>query len=491
MIAPLPFDNSYARLPAGFYAPVSPTPVAAPALVKVNGPLAELLGLDPQALASPEGAEIFAGVRLPGGAEPIAMAYAGHQFGQFVPQLGDGRAILLGEVVGRDGIRRDIQLKGSGPTPFSRRGDGRAALGPVLREYIVSEAMAALGIPTTRALAAVTTGERVLRDRALPGAVLARVAASHIRIGTFQFFAARNDFEAVRLLADYTIARHYPDLAAAPRPYLALLEAVIGRQAALVARWLQVGFIHGVMNTDNMSVSGETIDYGPCAFMDAYDPGAVFSSIDATGRYAFARQPRMAHWNLARLAECLVSLLDDDRDAAVEAANAALNAFPERFEAAYHAGLVAKIGLVGRAPEDVALATDLLAVMAAGKADFTLTFRRLGTAAEDPAALSAVRGLFLEPPAFAALAARWQGRLAAAGDSGRAVPPRMDGVNPAFVPRNHLVEAVIAAAVESGNFGPFETLNAILARPYADQPQYARYAELPPQMEGYQTFCGT
>ena len=308
MTVHFPFQNTYAALPANFFARVAPTPVASPRLIKLNRPLAIQLGLDPDLLDSPEGAEILAGKRLPDGAEPIAMAYAGHQFGHFVPQLGDGRAILLGEVIDRDGVRRDIQLKGSGPTPFSRRGDGRAALGPVLREYIVSEAMFALGIPTTRSLAAVITGESVMRETVLPGAVLTRVAASHIRVGTFQYFAARGDTEAVRRLADHVIARHYPHLAGAERPYHALLEAVIARQAELVARWLHIGFIHGVMNTDNTSISGETIDYGPCAFMDHYDPAQVFSSIDEMGRYAYANQPRIALWNLTRLAECLLPL---------------------------------------------------------------------------------------------------------------------------------------------------------------------------------------
>ena len=494
MPAPFPFDNSYARDLPGFYAPATPTPVTAPGLVKVNAPLAEELGLDPEALATPHAVEMFAGQHVPEGAEPIALAYAGHQFGQFTPQLGDGRAILLGEVVDRAGRRRDIQLKGSGPTPFSRRGDGRAALGPVLREYIVSEAMAALGIPTTRALAAVTTGEPVLRDRPLPGAVLARVAASHIRIGTFQFFAARKATDAVRQLADYTIARHYPELAGASEPYLALLNGVIGRQAALVARWLLVGFIHGVMNTDNMSVSGETIDYGPCAFMDAYDPETVFSSIDQMGRYAYGNQPDIAHWNLARLAECLIPLLGEDKEAAIAAANGALKDFPARFRAAYHSGLVAKIGLAApdgvASEEDTTLALELLSVMAASKADFTLTFRRLGALAEDAEAGGPVRDLFLDREAFDAWAERWRERLAATGRDGAATRAAMDRVNPLFIPRNHLVEQVIAAATE-GDFTPFETLNTVLAHPFEEQPAFAAYAGLPPSMEGYQTFCGT
>src|SRR5258707_221043 len=345
MTVHFPFQNTYAALPANFFARVAPTPVVSPRLIKLNRPLAIHLGLDPDLLSSPEGTEILAGKRVPDGADPIAMAYAGHQFGHFVPQLGDGRAILLGEVIDADGVRRDIQLKGSGPTPFSRRGDGRAALGPVLREYIVSEAMAALGIPTTRSLAAVITGENVIRETLLPGAVLTRVAASHIRVGTFQFFAARGDTDGVRQLADHAINRHYPDAAKAERPYHALLAGVMARQADLVARWLLVGFIHGVMNTDNSSISGETIDYGPCAFMDDYDPAQVFSSIDEQGRYAYANQPRIALWNLTRLAECLLPLFSDDTDKAIEQAQLTLGEFAEKFTAAYQAGLRAKLGL--------------------------------------------------------------------------------------------------------------------------------------------------
>src|SRR5690349_22037586 len=333
------FNNTYARLPNRFFARLRPTPVAAPHLVRLNKELAWHLGLDPGTLAAPQGVEILAGNRVPEGGEPLAMAYAGHQFGGFVPQLGDGRAILLGEVIDRDGVRRDIQLKGSGPTPFSRRGDGRAALGPVLREYIVSEAMFALGIPTTRSLAAVTSGERVQRETMLPGAVLTRVAASHIRVGTFQFFAARGDIHGVCQLADHVTARSYPDIGLAERPYHALLERVVARQADLVARWLLVGFIHGVMNTDNTSVSGETIDYGPCAFMDEYNPAQVFSSIDEMGRYAYANQPRIAQWNLARLAETLLPLLPEDQEQAVALAHEALSGFAPRLEAAHHAGL--------------------------------------------------------------------------------------------------------------------------------------------------------
>src|SRR5947199_1924823 len=370
MTVHFPFDNSYAALPDGFFARVAPTPVMSPKLVKLNRPLAKHLGLDPDWLAGPEGVEILAGKRVPDGADPIAMAYAGHRFGHFVPQLGDGRAILLGEVIDADGVRRDIQLKGSGPTPFSRRGDGRAALGPVLREYIVSEAMFALGIPTTRSLAAVITGERVQRETMLPGAILTRVAASHIRVGTFQFFAARGDTDGVRQLADHVIARHYPEVAKAERPYHALLEGVVARQADLVARWLLVGFIHGVMNTDNTSISGETIDYGPCAFMDHYNPAQVFSSIDEMGRYAYANAPRIALWNLTRLAECLLPLFSDEQDKAISEAQSALANFAEAFNTAYQAGLRRKLGLFTARDGDPALAQDLLDAMAKNQADF-------------------------------------------------------------------------------------------------------------------------
>jgi len=356
-------DNSYARLPATLYARLDPAPVTAPRLLKLNTALAESLGLDPEALASPEGVEVLAGNRVPEGATPVALAYAGHQFGQFVPLLGDGRAILLGEVVGPDGERHDIQLKGSGLTPFSRSGDGRAALGPVLREYIVSEAMAALGVPTTRALAVVTTGQPVLRETVLPGAVMTRVAASHIRVGTFQY-AAIQGAETVRLLADHVIARHYPEASAGEFPYRALLEAVVARQAELMARWLLVGFIHGVMNTDNTSVAGETIDYGPCAFMDAYDPAKVFSSIDYAGRYAYGNQPRIAQWNLARFAETLLPLLGEDEKQAVAVAQDALTAFVARFQASYRGGLQRKIGLTTEREGDAALAQGLLTCMA-------------------------------------------------------------------------------------------------------------------------------
>jgi serine/tyrosine/threonine adenylyltransferase len=492
MTVHFPFQNTYAALPANFFARVAPTPVASPRLIKLNRPLAMHLGLDPDWLDSPEGAEILAGKRIPDGADPIAMAYAGHQFGHFVPQLGDGRAILLGEVIDADGVRRDIQLKGSGPTPFSRRGDGRAALGPVLREYVVSEAMAALGIPTTRSLAAVMTGENVLRETPLPGAVLTRVASSHIRVGTFQYFAARGDTEGVRRLADHVIARHYPQAADADRPYHALLEGVVARQAELVARWLLVGFIHGVMNTDNTSISGETIDYGPCAFMDHYDPATVFSSIDELGRYAYANQPRIALWNLTRLAECLLPLFSDDQDKAISEAQSVLGDFVERFDTAYQAGLRRKLGLFTARDDDPALAQDLLDTMAKNRADFTLTFRRLSEAALDPSGDRGVRQLFAEPAAYDEWVARWWQRISDEPQDPAIRQTAMRAVNPAFIPRNHRVEAVIEAAVNGNDFAPFEELLAVLSKPYEDQPAYAHYAEAPePHQRVLQTFCGT
>ena len=492
MTVHFPFQNTYAALPANFFARVAPTPVASPRLVKLNRPLAFHLGLDPDRLASPEGIEILAGKRVPDGADPIAMAYAGHQFGHFVPQLGDGRAILLGEVIDADGVRRDIQLKGSGPTPFSRRGDGRAALGPVLREYIVSEAMAALGIPTTRSLAAIVTGERVMRETALPGAVLTRVASSHIRVGTFQYFAARGDTEGVRRLADHVIDRHYPEAANDDRPYHALLKGVVARQASLVARWLLVGFIHGVMNTDNTSISGETIDYGPCAFMDHYDPATVFSSIDEQGRYAYANQPRIALWNLTRLAECLLPLLSDVQDTAIAEAQAVLEGFAERFDGAYQGGLRSKLGLFTARDGDPALAQDLLDAMAKNQADFTLTFRRLSDAAQDPADDRDVRQLFADPAAYDDWAARWRQRISDEPQDAAARRTAMRGVNPAFIPRNHRIEAVIEAAVNRDDFAPFEELLAVLSEPYEDQPSLSAYAEPPePHQRVLKTFCGT
>ena len=497
------FDNTYARLPAHFYARVAPTRVAAPRLVKLNAELARHLRLDPEALASPEGVEILSGRRVAEGSEPLAIAYAGHQFGHFVPQLGDGRANLLGEVIAEDGGRYDIQLKGSGPTPFSRRGDGRAALGPVLREYLVSEAMAALGVPSTRALAAVTTGEQVIRETVQPGAVFTRVASSHLRVGTFQYFAAQGDTEATRQLADYAIARHYPELAHASRPYAALLVAVVGRQARLVAQWMLLGFIHGVMNTDNTSISGETIDYGPCAFMEAYDPGTVFSSIDQVGRYAYANQPFAAHWNLTRLAEALLPLMEAEAgsaEAGLAAAQDALARFEPEFAAARLAGMRRKLGLgpelgTGSGPgqqRDLALIEDLLNRMAANQVDFTLFFRRLCDAAASPASDSAVRTLFADPDAFDAWSSGWRERLAEEPMTPAARATGMRAVNPAFIPRNHNVHAALEAAVAHGDFRPFETLLEATSRPYEDRPEFIAFTvPARPEQSVTATFCGT
>jgi uncharacterized protein YdiU (UPF0061 family) len=489
------FDNTYARLPERFHARTNPTPVAAPALVKLNVKLARTLGLDVNELASEQGVAILAGSSVADGSEPIALAYAGHQFGHFVPQLGDGRANLLGEVVGHDGIRYDIQLKGAGRTPFSRGGDGRAALGPVLREYIVSEAMAALGVPTTRALAAVATGEHVFREAVLPGAVLTRVAASHLRVGTFQYFAARGDTEGVRILADYAIGRHYPEAAQAEQPYRALLEGVIARHARLVARWMLLGFVHGVMNTDNTSISGETLDYGPCAFMEAYDPETVFSSIDHQGRYAYGNQHHAAHWNLTRLAEALLPVLEQEegsKEAALDSAKEALAAFEPQFDSAYSAGLFRKIGIVGEYEGDAELAKDLLERMAANRADFTLTFRRLCDAAASPAGDESVRTLFADPAAYDGWAAQWHQRLAKDSVSAEARAAAMRRANPAFIPRNHLVEAVLTAAVEQQDFQPLERLLDVVSRPYDDRPELEQYTRpARPEEQVTQTFCGT
>ena len=481
------FDNTYARLPDRFFARQVATPVAAPRLLKLNRPLALQLGLDPDALAAPEGVEILAGNRVAEGSQPIAMAYAGHQFGGFSPQLGDGRALLLGEIVDTAGMRRDIQLKGSGPTPFSRRGDGRAAMGPVLREYIVSEAMAALGIPTTRSLAAVATGEPVFRETTLPGAVLTRVASSHIRVGTFQFFAARRDIEGLRLLADHVIDRHYPEARASEQPYLELFKQVMARQASLVARWQGVGFIHGVMNTDNVSIAGETIDFGPCAFMNDYHPGTAFSSIDHGKRYAYGNQPDIAGWNMARFGETLLPLLSDDDDRALALANEALQTFPPLFAKTLLEVFRRKLGLFTEDEGDGALVDGLLAAMGENQADFTQTFRWLST----PGAKT--RDLFLDATAFDAWADRWRQRLAGESQHDAARPAAMQAVNPAYIPRNHRVEAALAAAVEGDDLAPFETLIAVLSRPYEDQPDDAEYAQPPTgdQSRNYRTFCGT
>ncbi|HEY3707615.1 MAG TPA: YdiU family protein [Terracidiphilus sp.] len=487
------FENTYARLPERFFARVNPTRVAAPRLLKLNVELARQLGLDAEQLAGPEGVEILAGNRVAAGSEPLAEAYAGHQFGHFVPQLGDGRANLLGELVGRDGVRYDIQLKGSGPTPFSRRGDGRAAVGPVLREYLVSEAMAAMGIPTTRSLAAVATGEEIMREVPLPGAVLTRVAASHLRVGTFEYFAAQGDAHGVQTLADYAMARHYPEAAQAERKYRAFLDGVIARQARLMAQWMMVGFVHGVMNTDNTSISGETIDYGPCAFMEAYHPATVFSSIDRNGRYAYGNQPRIMLWNLTRLAEAMLPVMVEEwgsQEAALASATEALQGFAPQFEAAQLALLRRKLGLFTAGDGDLALAQNLLERMAANEADFTLTLRRLCDAAAGDDAR--VRALFAAPAAFDAWAVQWRARLdsehVAAGERAAA----MRAVNPVYIPRNHMVETALNAAVMREDLGPFEELLGAVSRPYEERAGLERFVvPARPEERVLATFCGT
>jgi uncharacterized protein YdiU (UPF0061 family) len=486
----LGFEHSYAALSPRFYERVLPMPVKNPQLIVFNRSLADELGLKPE--VEHEAASAFSGNKLPEDANPIAMAYAGHQFGGFVPQLGDGRAILLGEIRGRAGVLSDVQLKGAGLTRFSRAGDGRAALGPMLREYLISEAMHALGIPTTRSLAVVATGEQVFREGAVPGAVLTRVAASHVRVGTFQFFAARGDQDAVRELLDYVIARHYPEARDTAIPAIAVLKAAVQRQAALIADWLRIGFIHGVMNTDNMAISGETIDYGPCAFMDHYDPNTVFSSIDRVGRYSYANQPAIAQWNLARFAETLLPLIDADADKAVGLATEVLESFAAEFNAQYFERLYRKIGLVSGGEPDADLINRLFATMQEAGADFTLTFRRLALVAESPGNEGVLRELFGQASGIDAWLRDWRGRLAADPQSAAERGMSMRRVNPAFIPRNHRVEAALNAASEHGDFELFHRLLAILQRPYDDQPEVADYENPPqPSERVLQTFCGT
>ncbi len=476
-------EHTYTQLPRLFYSEARPTPVPEPRIVVFNQALAEMLGLDPGILKSPEGAGNFSGNALPEGARPIAQAYAGHQFGHFTA-LGDGRAILLGEQITPAGDRRDIQLKGPGPTQYSRRGDGRAALGPMLREYIVSEAMHALGIPTTRCLAVVTTGESVYRETVLEGAVLTRVAASHIRVGTMQWAAAHNDHEALRALADYTRARHYPELADAPEPHLALLDAIIERQARLIAGWQLAGFIHGVMNTDNMALSGETIDYGPCAFMNAYDPATVFSSIDHAGRYAYGNQPAIAHWNLTRLAEAMLPLFDADMDRAIERAMASLERFSDLFEHYWLHGMRAKLGLFTHESDDKALVDDLLAWMKRQSADFTNVFRTLSTRA---AAADATRADSEFSSWYRRLEARRSRQPQSTGDA----EDLMRRHNPAFIPRNHLVEEALRAATDERDFTVMEKLLEVLATPYDHESDLPTFNSPGKDDRSYRTFCGT
>ncbi|MEX0307845.1 MAG: YdiU family protein [Ruegeria sp.] len=468
----IPFDNSYARLPNTFFARQAPVPVRAPNLIAFNTDLARLLRISPGEVE--EMAQAFAGNTVPEGAQPLAQLYSGHQFGNYNPQLGDGRAVLLGETVGTDGIRRDIQLKGSGPTPFSRQGDGRAWLGPVLREYVVSEAMHALGIPTTRALAAVETGEIVLREGPMPGAVLTRVAKSHLRVGTFQVFAARGQLADLQRLTDYAIQRHYSETEGA----MGLLRAVRDAQARLIAQWMSVGFIHGVMNTDNCSIAGETIDYGPCAFMDSYHPNTVYSSIDRMGRYAYSKQPEIAVWNLAQLATALIQQFED-KDAAVEEATEIVHAMPELMQEHWLQRFRAKIGLVRAEDGDLEMISDLLTRMAQNQADFTNTFRALGG--------EHARDQFTDPTAYDEWAKGWQARLA------REESPEevLAATNPVFIPRNHRVEQMIQAAVQ-GDYAPFNRLNDVLSRPYKDQPESADLKRPPEENEiVHATFCGT
>lgn len=482
-------ENSYARLPDRFFVRVDPAPAPEPEFIAVNDGLAAMLGIDAGWLKSPAGLAVLAGQARMDGTEPLAMAYAGHQFGQFVPQLGDGRAILLGEVQSEGGPRFDVQLKGSGKTPFSRGGDGNAALGPVLREYIVSEAMSALGVPTTRALAALTTGADVFREERLPGGRVVRVAQSHVRVGTFQFFAARGDVEGLKALRDYVIARHYPDVAKAERPALALLEAVVTRQARLIAQWQALGFIHGVMNTDNMSIAGETIDYGPCAFMDGFDPAQVYSSIDHHGRYAYQNQPPVAQWNLAMLAQSLLPLIDEDEDEGIRLAQAAVDGFVPLFQAEYLARFRVKLGLAGVRDGDAELVTEFLGLMAAGGADFTLSFRYLSDQITE--LNQEFQALFDGVDGLESWLDKWRGRLKSEGRSAEQTVADMQRVNPLYIPRNHQVEAAIVAGYD-GDFGPFHVLNEVLSQPFVEQDGRDAYV-LPPEPDEivHQTFCGT
>lgn len=515
---PIAFDNSFARLPNDFFVRTAPSPVPAPRLLSLNEPLAESLGIDVGWLRSAEGVASLAGNHVPAGADPLAMAYAGHQFGNFVPQLGDGRALLMGEVIDDHGVRQDIQWKGAGRTPFSRGGDGRNWIGPVLREFVVSEAMAALGVPTTRALAAVATGEQILREEPRPGAVLVRVARSHVRVGTFQYFTARRDLASVATLARHVAERNYPETLSADLPTLALLDAVVTAQAALVAHWQSIGFIHGVMNTDNSSVTGDTIDYGPCAFMDEHVPDKVFSSIDHGGRYAFSNQPHLAQWNLANLAQCLLPLIeqemrggDDARDkadfasaaqatqaapdaatsdpsrqAAIDAAQGAVDAFTSRFEQAWLERFSRKLGIRSPREEDASLVTDLLDIMAADGADFTLTFRHLGAAPGE------THKAFDDPGRFDVWHDRWLTRVGDDGCSTAERQRRMKRVNPAVIPRNHQVEAMIRSAIDDDDVEPLRSMLAVLAAPFDEAAEGSTLARPPEVAERVtRTFCGT
>jgi uncharacterized protein YdiU (UPF0061 family) len=492
-MGPITFDNSYARLPEQFYTRQAPVPVAAPGPIRVNRQLAEALGINVNWLNSEAGTQVIAGNTVPSGSEPLASVYAGHQFGGYNPQLGDGRAILLGEVLSVEGRRFDLQLKGSGRTPYSRGGDGRSPIGPVLREYVVSEAMHRLGVPTTRALAAVTTGDKVQRDSLLPGAVLARVASSHIRIGSFQYFAARRDIDSLKLLSDHVIERHYPNATNSDNPILAMLEGIVSQQAQLIAHWQLLGFIHGVMNTDNILVCGETIDYGPCAFMDQFNPDQVFSSIDHAGRYAYRQQPAIAHWNLSVLAQALLPILDNEQERAVELAQTAINAFPDRFLQANTEGMSRKLGLQAISDQDAELVEDLWQLMAEYSLDFTLTFRRLADLADEGAeAEGSVAELFEFPDSMQPWLERWHTRLGQESTSRSDRQASMYCTNPVFIPRNHLVEAAILAATERGDLTTFDQLVDTLENPYEYRKALALFATpAKPDEVVKQTFCGT
>jgi uncharacterized protein YdiU (UPF0061 family) len=483
------FDSSFVRELGGLYEPWQAAAAPAPRLLALNEELATELGVDADALRAPDGVAVLVGNATPDGASPVAQAYAGHQFGGFSPRLGDGRALLLGEVLDVHGRRRDLHLKGSGRTPFARGGDGKAAVGPMLREYVIGEAMHALGIPTSRALAVVATGDHVARETMLPGAVLTRVAASHLRVGTFQYAAGHDDPTLVRRLADHAIARHHPRAVEAENPYLAFLEGVVDAQASLVARWMLVGFIHGVMNTDNMTISGETIDYGPCAFMDAFDPFTVFSSIDHGGRYAYGSQPHIAQWNLARLAETLLDLFHVERDTAVGAATEVLQSFPDRYHEYWGRGLRAKLGVADCQEGDGALIDDLLALLHAQGVDFAACFRALSSSVLGD--VTRARSLFAEPAAFDAWSDRWRARLSSQAPGPQAIAEAMDRVNPVYIPRNHQVEEALAAA-SAGDLRPFRRLLDVLAQPFDERPGLEPYAApAPPSFGEYRTFCGT
>lgn len=485
---PIPFDNSYVKLPERFFARQLPVPVSKPGLIAVNHDLASSLGINPAWLESEEGISTIAGNNIVDGADPIATVYAGHQFGHWNPQLGDGRAILLGEVIAEDGERYDIQLKGSGITPFSRNGDGRAPLGPIIREYILSEAMASLGIPTSRTLAAVSTGDTVYREQRFAGGVLARVAKSHIRIGTMQYFASASDIDGLKLLVNYIIERHYQEAATTDNPVLSMFEQIMRRQAYLIARWQSVGFIHGVMNTDNMLLSGETIDYGPCAFMDSFNSAALYSSIDHQGRYAYRNQPAIAHWNLSNLIQALLPLLADDDEAAVKLAQSALNQFPNLYLEQYFEVMTNKLGLTTPQKEDETLIQEFLELLESHRCDFTLAFRRLG---EIPIGAETIKPLFDFPKAFNEWLERWAARCAQESVDSQQRWQQMMAVNPAFIPRNHLVEEAIQQAYR-GDYSLFHRLNQRLSNPFEYDIDDSNLA-IPPRPDQIvqQTFCGT